>query len=381
VLAGDVDGKKCSLVAPNDQGIIIAPGLHDTSDVNVNVIFKYCSYYISPNSANDDTAARGDIHFHADDSWKGGYAANGEPTLTPAGAIAFDCHLNDVGGDCVRGDEIDKALAYGTQVMVTYTPHDHNRVIGVNPFTGEGFEGAINATVTLTGIANKTLDFDHVVFSTETGTSTPVSVAVTTGGNTPASQTVATGSTNVPVLQFVMTPATPVTLDGITLTASGNGDDHIDITAVKLFVDANGNGVVDGSESALASGTYGANNGTVTLPVLPPYTVSAPTSFLVTYDFNETLASRFGGAMVLAGLLPVFLVPRKRRRGIAGAIVLVAGLGVASLELGACGGDSTGPNPPPSGSATFTATLNGMTASGTAVSGVSVQGATISIAK
>jgi hypothetical protein len=183
------------------------------------------------------------------------------------------------------------------------------------------------------------------------------------------------------VIQFAMSPASPVTLDDVTLTASGSGSDQIDITAVKLYVDANANGIVDASDSALASGTFAANNGTVTLAVAPAYTVSAPTSTLVTYDFNTTLASRYGGALVLAGLLPVFLIPRKRRRTLMGAMALIAGLGVASIGLGACGGDSTGPNPPGASNVTFTATMSGVTASGTAVSGVSVHGATITIAK
>jgi hypothetical protein len=249
---------------------------------------------------------------------------------------------------------------------------------------GDGSSAAVGAnscaTMTLVGGADDSHTSDNSV-SCVSGTSTPVTVAITTGSAPPTSHTVAVGSTNVPVIQFAMTPANPVTLDDVTLTASGSGSDHIDITAVKLYVDANANGQVDASEAALASGTFAANNGAVTLAVAPPYTVSAPTSFLVTYDFNTTLASRYGGVLVLAGLLPVFFVPRKRRRTIIGALVLVAGLGFASIGLGACGGDSTGPNPPGGSSVTFTATMSGVTASGTAVSGVSVSGATITIAK
>lgn len=119
----------------------------------------------------------------------------------------------------------------------------------------------------------------------------------------------------------------------------------------------------------------------MTLAVAPPYAVSAPTSFLVAYDFNTTLASRYGGAIVLAGLLPVFLVPRRRRRGAGGLLLLAGAYAITSLGLGACGGDSTGPNPPPGGNATYSVTLTGATVGGAAVTGVSVQGATVTIAK
>jgi hypothetical protein len=57
----------------------------------------------------------------------------------------------------------------------------------------------------------------------------------------------------VPVLQFALTPTGSASLNSITLTASGSGNEQVDITAVRLYVDANGNGQVDGAESAIAT--------------------------------------------------------------------------------------------------------------------------------
>ncbi len=109
--------------------------------------------------------------------------------------------------------------------------------------------------------------------------------------------------------------------------------------------------------------------------------VSSATTFLVTYDFSVSLASRYGDALMLAGLIPVALLPRRRRRGLASAVVLVAALGLAEMGLTSCGGDSTGPNPPGGASRTFSVQFSGLTASGAAVNGVSVDGATVTVNK
>lgn len=506
VVATDQTGKLCILTKNSDGGLgFTTPGPNDTLDVNVQVDFKFCQYYISPNYRDGDEGARGTIRFQASKSWTPSFLPNGVPTDVTSGEIDFFCALDGDKNDCNKGSDIDKALAYGANVTVTYSPSPGNRVAGPNPFGG-WIDGAPGEAITLNGTADKLLHFDNIIFATvhhadgsvaltasavhdtvatatfqvhnggpdsavfrvfasgttvvragaghvaktevttplgscvqtdypcnsvglRSGASATVTVTTTTarlndgssaavganncatltitgeadsqsanntapcvtgggtviavaaGGSPPANQTVAVGSTNVPVLQFTINPPVPTTLDGITLIASGSGNDNINITAVKLYVDANANGIVDASESALASGTFPSNNGTVTLAVSPVYAFSAQKSFLVTYDFNTTLASRYGGVIVLAGLLPVFMLPRRRRRGIAGVVVLALGLGVASMGLGACGGDSTSPNPSPGGSMTFTAQLTGVTAAGAAVSGVSVPGATVTVAR
>lgn len=213
-----------------------------------------------------------------------------------------------------------------------------------------------------------------------------VQVAIALGGNLPISRPVARGASNVPVLQFSMNPTSPEMLGSITLRASGTGNEQVDITAAKLFVDVNVNGIVDGPDTQLASGNFAANDGTVVLSVNPPCTVSGPTSFLVTYDFNTTIAPR-----ILTGFLWLFLpicaAPLARRRQRAVAKVLA--FSVMLIGLARCGGSScttappvTPPVTPPAASVvTYQTTLTGVNLSGVDVPGVSLTGATISVTR
>jgi hypothetical protein len=227
------------------------------------------------------------------------------------------------------------------------------------------------------GVATSSLDPDPSNNSVAcTGGS--VQVTVTTGSATPGPATVAKGTADVPMLQFHLAPAAPFTLGDITLSASGTGNEQVDVTAVKLYVDVNGDGRVDGGDNLLASGSYAGNDGTVTLPVTPGYTVSGPTDFLVTYDFNVSLAQGLGAPLLLLGMVSLAGAAggRSRRRH----RWSVVGLGLLLvLAVSRCGGDSSGP-----GSAadpTFRATLTGLSADGSAVPGVSLAGAVITVTR
>ncbi|MEO8138980.1 MAG: hypothetical protein ABI742_05000 [Gemmatimonadota bacterium] len=202
-----------------------------------------------------------------------------------------------------------------------------------------------------------------------------VPVNVTLGGSTPPNQTVASGSTDVPMLEFLLNPSIPQTVNSVTLQAQGSGNEILDVTAVHLYLDANGNGQVDPAETLLASGIFPSNNGSVTLAVAPPYAISGPTNLLVTYSFNITIVQRLGGGVALA-MLPLFFFPvMRRRKGLAaGALVLLLGVGLAS-----CGGsDSIGPG---ATSRTYQVKLTGLNLSGSDQSGVSLTGATVTVTK
>jgi hypothetical protein len=186
---------------------------------------------------------------------------------------------------------------------------------------------------------------------------------------------VAKGATGVPILTFALNPASPQTLQNVTIQAQGTGNELLDVTAVNLYLDANGDGVIDASDSLVASGTFPANNGTVVLNLGPGLTISGPTDLLVTYDFSFTIVQRLGGGVALA-FLPFFFVPvmRRRKGWAAGALAILLGVGLSS-----CGGsDSTAPA---SNTSTYQATLTGLTVSGASIPGVSVAGATITIDK
>jgi hypothetical protein len=208
-------------------------------------------------------------------------------------------------------------------------------------------------------------------------TTTAVPITVALGGSTPPNHTVAAGSSNVPMIEFVLTPATQQSVTGVTVQASGTGNEQADVTAVHLYLDKNGNGAVDSGDSVVASGTFAANDGTVTLAVNPGLAITAPTALLVTYSFSVTVAERLGGGIVLA-LLPLIVLPSVRRRKALLAILLVM---VTTVAVANCGGDSSGPTQPGGGSVTFSSTLTGVNTSTGSVSNLSVHGATITINK
>jgi hypothetical protein len=95
---------------------------------------------------------------------------------------------------------------------------------------------------------------------------------------------------NVPVLQIRATnpSAAGATLTSLQLTASGSGNDATGITDVSLYADNNGNGVVDGGDILLTSGTYPSNNGTLILNFTGVIAPSSSMNYLVVYDFSSS---------------------------------------------------------------------------------------------
>ena len=203
--------------------------------------------------------------------------------------------------------------------------------------------------------------------------------------------TAALGSQNFPVLPFtlaVSTASETVEIHSMIIVSGGSGNDQIDISAAKIFLDVNADGVVDGGDALLASGTFPSNDGSISFPISPPQ-VLAPgqaRSYIVAYDFSLTLANAaaisglFFGAVLLGGAW-------KRRRkvwllglaGVLGAFLLHAccnGTGV-SAPAASIGGKSS----------TYQATLSGLTASGQTtgspaqVTGLPVSGAIVVVSQ
>jgi len=89
------------------------------------------------------------------------------------------------------------------------------------------------------------------------------------------------GTGNVPVIQFQLNNPgiSNVTLTSLTLTASGSGNDNTGIGTVSLYADNNNNGIVDGGDTLLGTGTYSGNNGTVVFN----FTNSVPSNGNKTY--------------------------------------------------------------------------------------------------
>ena len=99
-------------------------------------------------------------------------------------------------------------------------------------------------------------------------------------------QTIPSASTNVVLTALRLTNNLgDVELRSLTVDASGSGSDQL-VSTVKVFVDSNNNGIVDGGDIAIGNGQYLQDNGVLTLQITPPYALPpGQTSLLVTYDF------------------------------------------------------------------------------------------------
>ncbi len=130
----------------------------------------------------------------------------------------------------------------------------------------------------------------------DTGDTSPLSAAVAPafllsgGGGAPPP--VRAGSTDVRVLgaMVLVGDAAPVTVDSVTVHASGTGNDATDVTAVRLRVDTDCDGVLDGGEPQLGSDrSYAADDGTVTFDGLGrTIAAGARECWLVTYDLGRS---------------------------------------------------------------------------------------------
>jgi uncharacterized repeat protein (TIGR01451 family) len=112
--------------------------------------------------------------------------------------------------------------------------------------------------------------------------------------STAATAPVAPGASNVLMACFRIhnLGPVPIRIGSLRLGASGTGNDAADISAVRLWWDQNANGVRDGSEPQLATGTYTADDGTVLLSLAPAQTLEQFMSMqlLVSYDFRTGIS-------------------------------------------------------------------------------------------
>jgi hypothetical protein len=94
----------------------------------------------------------------------------------------------------------------------------------------------------------------------------------------------------VGVLQVqVSNPGTiPATLTGLVISAGGSGNDQAGIANVQVYLDANGNGVADGGESILGTGTYNGDNGTASITINSEVPANSNESLLVVYNLSTS---------------------------------------------------------------------------------------------
>lgn len=89
-------------------------------------------------------------------------------------------------------------------------------------------------------------------------------------------------------------PLEDILWNSITLQASGSGNDATDIAAVKVWLDNNGDAVVDPGDTFLGSGSYATDNGAVTIGLTSPQLIAAGTSIKVLISYTMTAAATWG---------------------------------------------------------------------------------------
>jgi hypothetical protein len=92
----------------------------------------------------------------------------------------------------------------------------------------------------------------------------------------------------VPVLQFQLNNPgnNTATITSVTLTGSGTGNFPTGITSVNLYLDNNGNGLVDGGDTLVGTATY--SGGTVVINISTSIPAGLTKTLLVTYGFSNS---------------------------------------------------------------------------------------------
>jgi len=157
-----------------------------------------------------------------------------------------------------------------TPVAITYTdigPLTNGIAYKYSVFTRDAV-GNWNTTVT-PGI------------NADTGTPGPT---ITVTNSPVATDTLHQGQAGV-VMQKLgfSTDFSTATLNSVTVDRTGSASDS-DISSVKIFTDLNGNGVIDGGDTQIGSGTF--SGGSSSLSVTPQTITTTPSCLLVVYDIS-----------------------------------------------------------------------------------------------
>lgn len=228
---------------------------------------------------------------------------------------------------------------------------------------------AVSARAT-TGNLGGTGSYD-LTLSGAAGTLPPAATvtpaALARGPNDPSAHQFSSPVCRMPMLQLRLTAPSHEELwvDGITLRASGTGDDREDVAQVQLVRDRNGDGNPSG-DPVLASGVYLLDDGTLVFDNLDlTFDPGSVTDLLVVYDVTVTSVSStteagfgFGGPWFLFLLVLVPLARLRPRRRVLAAAALLA-LALVPLACGGGGGsDCNGPFDPAGVAVAFQVTLD-----------------------
>jgi hypothetical protein len=132
-------------------------------------------------------------------------------------------------------------------------------------------------------------------------------LSVYLGSKSPGGLTVLPGTPGVGMVQWnlVSSSVEEVRVSRVTVWAIGDGNDAADVSGVRLVLDANGNGLADAGETVLGTGTYGADNGSLSFALSPELSVPAGSSrkLVAVYDFGSGIAGtwKYGAGLLTTG--------------------------------------------------------------------------------
>ncbi len=127
-------------------------------------------------------------------------------------------------------------------------------------------------------------------------------LVISAGPAAPPARVVPAGATALPVLQLRLTSSNEAfDVSALTFGAQGSVNDLTEVPSVRLYNDTNANGQVDGGEALLGTGTFGADDGQLTLS-FGSLTVSTNQSLdlLLVVDLAATAAGGDGFRALLA---------------------------------------------------------------------------------
>lgn len=169
--------------------------------------------------------------------------------------------------------------------------NDFYTLIGQNKSLGESFKGWFISRMPYDE-TDKKWYYGMTLLGDPTLKINPPACTLAKGLNSPDPTYEMNNSTNVVMLQFAIHAGSEegIRISKITFTASGTGNDCVDITSVKLYSDDNGNGKYDGNELQIGTNQkYSADNGTVIFELVnSSITKSTVQNFLLAYDFAGT---------------------------------------------------------------------------------------------
>ena len=266
-----------------------------------------------------------------------------------SGAIAVDYTLiADAGGATIDGgDNVTGTDAGIGDLAANGGPTQTHALMAGSPAAGAGddatCQGAEVGGIDQRGVTRKSPDCDIGAYELVDGTEAMV------GNNSAETVDAAPGDTDVQAVAFsVANDASAVeniAVGGFSGSLDGMGDIAGTLVNPQLYIDANGNGMVDSGESALASAqvsiSLDAAAGSFSVDFASDRLIAPgqTENYLLTVDIGTTSSSLGGGAALamLAGgtglpLLAIGMIGAPRRRGALAALLVIGGIGLAGCD-------------------------------------------------